>query len=715
MLIPLIVKPKETIIENISNETVKGPITVSLAVTKKPKEKVVKQSKEYKAISTTLELIETINRIFKNEDCELITTQEALINFLKQQEIFGLDTETTGLLWYRNKIVGYSLGTATKSCYIPLAHQVGQNYQDDIDTMVEILNERSYYGFNAKFDWHFMEQYHKGLRTLSLVGEGSLALRCWDITLPHQLKEIYKEVIDPNYEDYSFSKLFKNGTFDQYDPKDVYKYAAVDARKHYVITEYFENLMKTERPEAFKRYQCIEMRNLWATYNSESYGICLSRETVEKNYETQNNIATEALSAAKKISGMGDFNPGSPKQVKEVFKNLGYNLTGTNEENLSKMDHPLAKAILDYRGAIKLQGTYTRNLYEFCLEDDKDNFILHANFNCMGAETGRMSSDKPNLQNLPRLNDYRATFVARPSHTLVSVDYSQQEVRILASLAKDETMIEAFKSGKDFYALMASIVFKLPYEQCTKKGENKKKRNQMKSVVLGLNYDMSIYTLAQELGVSTDGAQQMVDDFYAVCSRVREFQKYTKDFAKANGYVETIFKHRRYFKGLGYKARGLNRFIIYGPGLQTLGITEEEILDKLYSIKNNRKAIKDLIAEMAAPATKTATKNQAIYISDRDSIGWAEERQCVNTVIQGSGAEMTKLASIVADSDPEMRRLGGRIVNFVHDEIIIEAPDETVREAGQRLADIMNDVSADMLDGLSGGCECQFMKIWEKD
>ena len=728
MLIPLLSQENKELLESISTQqttTVQetsGPIKVPLSTAKKPKDRVASKPKKDKEAakaaleaSKLLELIETINRIFKDEDCELITTQEQLLNFLRQQEVFGLDTETTGLLWYRDKIAGYSLGTATRSCYIPLQHKVGQNYQDDIDTMVEILNERSYYGFNAKFDWHFLEQFHPGIRTLECRGEGSLALRSYDITQPRTLKEAYKNVIDPTYEEYDFKKLFGNKKFDEFDPVDVYKYAAVDARKHYVITEYFESKLAEERPEAYRRYKGIELRNLWAVYNTESYGFCVSREQIEKNYETQEVLKQEALGRVIAISGNPDFNPASPKQVGKAYSDLGFKLPNTREETISKIDHPLTTAILDYRGALKLQSTYTRNLYEFCVEDEDGNLILHANYNCMGAETGRMSSTDPNMQNLPRLDDYRAMFIARPNHTLVSVDYSQQEVRILASLAQDETMIEAFRSGKDFYAIMASIVFNLPYEQCTKKGIHGEKRNQMKSVVLGLNYDMSTYSLAEDLGVSVQEAQQMVDDFYKVCSKVQNFQKWTKDFAKSHGYVETIFKHRRYFEGLGYQARGLDRFKIYGPGLGNLGVTEEDVRNKLHSIKHDRYALRNFISEMSEPAKKKATAHKAIYVSDRENIGWMEERQCTNTIIQGSGAEMTKLAAIVANEDPELNELGAKIVNYIHDEIIIEVPDETVKQAGQRLCDIMNDISMDMLDGLSGGCESQFMKVWVKD
>lgn len=704
-------EPKKT---PASQPEKQGPIKVDLAQTK-PKRKATasKSTKKEKIVECNLEeLRTTIERVFANEDAVLITTQEELLNFLRQQEVFGLDTETTGLKFYQDHIVGYSVGTATRSAYIPLAHKKGTNYQDDINTMCEILLEREYYGFNAKFDWHFLEHFNPMLADINFVGEGSLALRCYNFLLPHELKDVYREVIDPTYEEYSFKKLFGDRGFDEYDPKDVYKYAAVDARKHYVITEYFEKKLQ-ETPDRYQRYKSIELRNLKVVKNAEEYGFCFDAAKAQQLYDELEAQKGPLLETAKQLSGNPDFNPSSPKQVKEAFAAVGFNLTSTNEDALSKIDHPLAKAILDYRGIVKMQGTYTTNLLEFT--DVRDGcHILHADFSTLGAATGRMSSSKPNMQNFPRDNNYRNMLIARPGHKLISVDYSQQEVRVIAALADDQTMIDAFKSGKDFYSLMASIVFKLPYEECGKHGVHGAKRNQMKAVVLGLNYSMGIKSLAADLNVSESEAQDIVDKFYAVCPKIKGFQQYCLQFAKEHGYNQTMFGHRRYYEGLGYAAQGLSRFEIFGPGLQSAGLTEEEVMEKLYEFKNNRYKLKEFINELKAPAAKAETKHLAIYVKDREGVGFNEERECTNSVIQGSAAEMTKLAAIVADNDPILKQLNARIVNFIHDEIMIEAPDATAEQAGARLAEIMNDVCADLLDGLPGGAEPDVMSQWRK-
>lgn len=714
MLVPLITKQPN----NQVKQEGEAPIKVDLVQTKPARKSAVKKTtaaKKEKIITDNIaELKATIDRIFADEDAVLITTQEQLIDFLRQQEVFGLDTETTGLYFYRDKIAGFSVGTATRSAYIPLQHEVGQNYQDDIDIMCEILLERKYYGFNAQFDWHFLEKFRPQLRNLELAGEGSIALRCYDIALPHKLKEVYREVIDPDYEEYSFTKLFKGRPFTEFDPKDVYKYAAVDARKHYVIAEYFETKLK-EMPDVYERYRRIELRALKPVYETEKYGMRLDKDLVQQRYDELEAKKIPLLAKTREIAGDENFNPGSPKQVKETFAKFGVALTSTNEDALEKINHPLAQAILDYRRAVKLQGTYTTNLFEFTDIDAEGSMIIHPSFDTFGADTSRMSSRNPNMQNFPRNNDYRNVLCARPGRKLISVDYSQQEVRIIAALAGDQVMIDAFKSGKDFYAMMASIVFHLPYEECGKHGVNGAKRNQMKAVVLGLNYSMGIQSLASDLGTTETEAKQIVDAFYAVCPKIKEYQRWCLDFAKSHGYNETYFKHRRYYKGLGYKALGKARFEIFGPGLKNGNVSVDDIMNTLYSYAGNRAQLRQFIEELRAPANKKETKHLAIYVNDRDSLAFAEERQCTNSVVQGTAAEMTKLAAIAVQNDEYLRSLDAHIVNYIHDEILLEAPEAVAEQAGQYLADLMNDVCASMLDGLSGGAVPDVFYRWTKD
>lgn len=715
MLIPLMKKkPIEQADTTQEAQSVQAGAPIKANLSQKKPARKSSAKKEKIIVDPTIELRATIERIFANEDAVLITTEEELKNFLSLSDVFGLDTETTGLRFFADKIVGFSLGTATKSCYIPLTHEAGQNYQDDLDRMCDLLLTKKYYGFNAQFDWHFLEHFKPQLKNLQLAGEGSVALRCYDITLPHELKPVYKRVIDPDYEEYSFSRLFKSIKFHECDPKFVYKYAAVDARKHFVVTEYFEEKLK-EVPEMYTRYRKLELRALWPLYDTEEYGMCVDVDRINMLWQRLEDQKAPALAEIQRIAGSDTFNPGSPKQVKEVFAALGYQLTSTNEEALEKINHPLAKAILEYRGIIKLQGTYTKNLLEYT-DVREGSTIIHTSFNSIGADTGRMSSKNPNMQNIPRDNDYRNIFVARPGKKLISVDYSQQEVRVVAAMANDQTMLDAFNSGRDFYAYMASLVFKLPYEECGKHGVNGAKRNQMKSVVLGLNYSMGIQSLADDLGTTETEAKDIMEKFYEACPNVHAFQAQCLDFAKTHGYNETYFGHRRYYKGLGYKALGLPRFEVFGPGLENGPRTPDEIQETLYQLKNRRKELRAFIEELKAPAKKKDTAHLAVYVNDREMLAFQEERQTTNSVIQGTSAEMTKLAAIAVRDDEELRSLDAHIVNFIHDEIIIEAPEETASRAGERLAFIMNDVCHSMFPAIaSGGAVADEMTRWTKD
>ena len=1101
MLIPLIKKkPTEPAEVQQESQPVQAGAPIKANLSQKKPARKSSAKKEKIIVDPTTELRATIERIFANEDAVLITTEAELKDFLSLSDVFGLDTETTGLRFFADRIVGFSLGTATKSCYIPLTHEAGQNYQDDLDRMCDLLLTKKYYGFNAQFDWHFLEHFKPQLKNLQLAGEGSVALRCYDITLPHELKPVYKKVIDPDYEEYSFSRLFKSIKFHECDPKFVYKYAAVDARKHFVVTEYFEEKLK-EVPEMYTRYRKLELRALWPLYDTEEYGMCVDVDRINMLWQRLEDQKAPALAEIQRIAGSDTFNPGSPKQVKEVFAALGYQLTSTNEEALEKINHPLAKAILEYRGIIKLQGTYTKNLLEYT-DVREGSTIIHTSFNSIGADcvvgdtlittregmkkiadvcpkgdsgeyipfetellneegrfektsrsvifrqaktkklnlpyglsiegtynhpvrvlgfnksewehkrtaeisrvaysnvqwrelqdievgdyvllktggadirddyietgfvqlpekkssqqlvmpkyyteelaellgmfhadgayndkdhvallfynsdpdfvarlneltmkvfgvtpkvererregfptdtyflhganlrqlfailhtgkrnkripepilrsknsvfaayvrgmtldsgyrgdcylhitcmneddakniaarlihmgivagtyheannkdgsdawgvtvyeidsfmkkvgvvqsrkvtapiegkleryflrrgdyfavpvrsleynvtdvydftlpethsfmtnggivshnTGRMSSKNPNMQNIPRDNDYRNIFVARPGKKLISVDYSQQEVRVVAAMANDQTMLDAFNSGRDFYAYMASLVFKLPYEECGKHGVNGAKRNQMKSVVLGLNYSMGIQSLAEDLGTTEAEAKDIMEKFYEACPNVHAFQAQCLEFAKTHGYNETYFGHRRYYKGLGYKALGLPRFEVFGPGLENGPRTPDEIQETLYQLKNRRRELRAFIEELKAPAKKKDTANLAVYVNDREMLAFQEERQTTNSVIQGTSAEMTKLAAIAVRDDEELRSLDAHIVNFIHDEIIIEAPEETASRAGERLAFIMNDVCHSMFPAIaSGGAVADEMVRWTKD
>lgn len=668
-------------------------------VTRQNKTRVAEEKKEprkraVKDVVSDEELSLRIFSLFSQYKHSLITTEKELEEFLRKSNRMGLDTETSGLLFYKDKIAGFSLGTDKESAYIPLFHEVGINYEGNIKNIYDMIMDLDIKidGFNWKFDKHFMTwNVDSRFADLDAYADGYLLARVLNNNIDAGLKPLYKRFIDPNVEDYNFSSLFSR-PFTTYDPALVYPYAAVDAQKHTVLARFLEEKLRTEFPNQYRLYKKLELPLTEVVGRMERYGIQMDKAHI---YELNEQMETEAqtyLQQIREIANDQNFNPGSPKQVKEVFSSLGIaNLDKTDEKALLKIEHPLAKAILDYRGVTKLGSTYTTGLLEFAEESG----VAHPSFNQLGTDTGRFSSTRFNAQNIPKDNRFRNIFIPREGNKLVSVDYSQQEVRILASLAEDEAMINAFKSGRDFYAVMASIAFNLPYESCTKKGEHAELRGHMKSIVLGLNYDMGIPSLAKNLSKSQEEAAEIYSKFQKVCPSIDAFKKKCRQFSYSHGYAETVLKRRRYFDGVGYKALGLPRFESSDPA----------VLETLNKIAKDRWSVKRLMED---------ARKEGIYVKDREQIAFAEDRQCANSVIQGSAADETKLAMIAFDGDSRARQLDAHIVLQIHDEIIIEAPASVSEEAGKILSTIMNEISMELL-GIDGGAIPQIMNRWEKE
>lgn len=657
-----------------------------------------KQRKSKKETISDEALSLHIFELFSSYEHYLITTEEQLLSFIGEEKDFGLDTETSGLSFYKDTIAGFSIGTKDKSAYIPLRHEVGINYQGSIDSLYNILSELNLYGFNWKFDKHFLIQIDPRFENINAKGDGYLVARLYNNNMDAGLKPLYKRFIDPQVEDYSFSSLFSR-SFTSYDPALVYPYAAVDAQKHIILTKHLEELLK-ETPARYRLYEKLELPLTEVIGRMERHGVQLDKDSILALNKQLSQEADDSLYEIQIVAQDPNFNPGSSKQVGELLCRLGLLAPDTNgkirtgEEVLISIcdEHPLPKMILDFREANKLKSTYTVGLLDYADE----NSVAHPIFNQLGTDTGRFSSTRFNAQNIPKDNRFRNLFIPKEGNKLISVDYSQQEVRILAALAQDEVMIQAFQSGKDFYAVMASIAFNLPYDSCTKKGSHAELRGHMKSIVLGLNYDMSMQSLAKNLNKTLDEATEIYATFQKTCPSIDAFKKECKRFAYSHGYAETILKRRRYFDGVGYKVLGLPRFESSDPA----------VLETLNSIKDNRWSIRRLLQD---------AKKEGIYAKDREVVALSEERQCTNSVIQGSAADMTKLAMLEFDRDPIARRLDARIVLQIHDEVIIECPAQNAQAAGDRLAFIMNGVGSELMNGLPAGGVPDIMDRWTKE
>lgn len=659
--------------EQLPKLAISKPSTKSSSSTRAPRAKVVADD--------SLEVQNKMQELFSKYNWKTVTTEEELLNYLSTRPEVGLDTETTGLDVFKDKLVGFSLGTEQDCIYIPLAHKVGKNYTGDLHKLEEILHQKDIWGFNAKFDIKFLKK-QAGMN-IQVKWCGYLAARLMNSSEPsNELKELYIKYVDPNAQFYTFRDLFRR-PFDEYDPEIVGAYAAVDAMKHIALGKWQEaHIGKAEK----KLLLNLELPLAHQLVDIELTGVQLDLDWCNELVGIlQQDLKKAEEDIARDYEGL---NPGSPKQVAEwLYDKLKLpQIQGrsTGEGVLKLLDHPLPAKILEYRKAQKLLGTYAQKMPQIA-----DDGIVHCVFNQYGADTGRFSSSNPNLQNIPRDNRFRKMFRARDGMTLISCDYSQQEVRILAALANDESMKEAYEKDMDFYGYMASLVFDKPYEDCQKHGKYGELRNQMKSIVLGLNYDMGLKSLSKDIGKSVEETKAIYAKFFEKCPRIKEYKQEKAEFAKKNGYVETVLGRKRYFKALGK------------PDFEC---ENKDVLETLNKLKNDF-AIEKLISDAA---------KEGIKVIDWRKQKVMESRQVVNSIIQGSASDMTKLAIVEFGKSQKLKELGAHILLQIHDELIIEAPDETAKEAGDVLAKLMTDVGTDLV-GLWMKCEPDCMKFWQKD
>lgn len=639
------------------------------------------QPRTKQVVDDSLVVEKKMKELFSKYNWKTVTTEKELLDYINSADSFGLDTETTGLDAFKDNLVGFSIGTEDTCVYIPLTHKIGTNYEGDLKVIEDALKTKNIYGFNGKFDMKFLKR--QANFNYKEMWDGFLAARLMNSAEPsNELKMLYLKYVDPNAEFYTFSGLFKR-PFDQYDPAIVGAYAAVDAMKHISLGKWQEaHIGKAER----KLMTNLELPLTHQLVDIELTGVQLDVEWCnELSKQLEQDLKAAEAEIAKDYEGL---NPGSPKQVAEwlydKLKLPQIQGRGTGEGILKLLDHPLPQKILAYRKAQKYLNTYAQKMPTIA-----DDGVVHCIFNQYGADTGRFSSSNPNLQNIPKDNRFRKMFKARDGMTLISCDYSQQEVRILAALAGDESMKEAYEKDMDFYAYMASLVFNKPYELCQKHAEFGELRNQMKSIVLGLNYDMGITTLAKDIHKSVEETREIYNKFFEKCPKVKAYKQEKAKFAKEHGYVETVLGRKRYLPAINK------------PDFEC---DNEDVLNTLNSL-HNRQAIDKLIQDAEA---------EGIHITDWRKQKLSQSRQVVNSVIQGSASDMTKLAIVEFGKNERLKELGAHILLQIHDELIIEAPDENAKEAGDILAALMTDVGTDLV-GLWMKCEPDLMKFWQKD
>ena len=365
---------------------------------------------------------------------------------------------------------------------------------------------------------------------------------------------------------------------------------------------------------------------------------------------------------------------------------------GTGEDILKKINNPLCNLVLERRGILKLLNTYIDKL-PYCLSP-RDN-RLHGEFLQFGADTGRFSSKNPNLQNIPaREESIRMMFTASPGYVMIGSDYSQQEPRLLAHYSGDENMINAYKEGKDLYAMIASKVYKNNYEDnlefnpITKQiqPDGKQRRGSVKSLLLGLMYGMGDKMTASRIGCSIEEAKSIRNDFCNSFPKVEKWINETQKSAHKLGYVEDVWGRRRRLPDILKEKYEISSNIkTFNPFLFSKGQTSK--LDKLindYKLKlSSSKNFNDKNSII-----KQANKD-GLIVKDNSGFIAQAERQSVNARIQGGSATMSKRAVILANNDEQLNKLGFRLLILVHDEIIGECPEENKEKVKELLSNIM--------------------------
>lgn len=688
------------------------------------------------------------------EEYQVIRDKEVLHDFISEcigNGYISIDTETDGLDPLQNTLAGICPYTPNqKSGYIPINHVsyiTGQRASNQLDADFVIsefdrllAKKPDIDMFNAKFDIRFLRAF--GLTDIYCTWDGYLASRILNENEPHKnLKQLHqKYCLDGKGDAFRFDDLFKGIPFTYIPPDIGYLYAAHDPYITYELNEYQRKHLtdKTDREDIKNMYwvfQNIEMPCIDVVANMEDNGILFDKNYANELSTKYNEMLEEKKKAfyqaceeyKDKIDNFrlkhtdakidNPINIASPTQIAILLYDIlkiespdKKAPRGTGEPVLEKIDLPLAKAILDYREIAKLLSTYIDKLPECA--NPKDGRI-HCSFNQYGADTGRMSSSDPNLQNIPSHNkDIRKMFIASPGYVLMSSDFSQQEPKCLAALCRkagDDQMYNTFMQGKDLYSEIASKAFNKAYEECREfnpdgstNKEGKERRTQAKSILLGVLYGRGEKSIAEQLKCSEQKAKDIKQSVFKGFPAIKQFEEDSLQMAEDYGYVTTVCGRKRRLPDMQlpeYEFQWkdgappdddlLDFDFMNEPEYNTDEVPEDKIdyywdkLDKAY-FKEKQKIKEEALAE-------------GIRIIDNGGKIADATRQCVNSRIQGSAADLTKLAMIKLDNNAELKKLGFRLLIPVHDEVIAECPEENVKQCSKLLAEVMSKAAEEIL------------------
>lgn len=655
------------------------------------------------ALAVIQELVK-FGRLHAEGEVETIRTPERLKEYMdhcKQSGEYVLDVETTGLDIYNDILVGICLYTPGEtSAYVPFNHTDLQNVRvaDQMseeqvrDIILPCLQDQELrcINHNIKFDNKKLAWDWKQI-IVNIYWDTLIAGYVLNENEPHGLKPLYNKYIlhgKGSSEDYG--DLFEGIPFN-YVPIDVATvYGANDGFKTYALYKFQAQYLREDHPrEDFRKmyyvFREVEMPLIPLCTDMEMRGVEIREDFAKELSEDFNKemVEVEAKCDAyveqfkqyildhnnlmRLTKGTCKINYSSPQQVAALFYDIFklrsvsrkeprgtgdkiiQKFLSTAKKKDTKKSREFAEFLENYqrfKEIKKLLGTYVDKIPQ--VKEPKINAV-YTTYNQYGAKTGRFSSSdtvsKINLQNIPsKEKRIRKIFKARDGYKLVGGDFSQIEPRVLAFLSGDESMINAYKEGKDLYAIMGSQVYQLPYEDCrefypdgTVNAEGKHRRTTMKSVLLGIMYERGATAIGEQFNKSAEWAQQLIDNFYKSFHKINQYRLKIENMAETYGYVTTITGRKRRL-----------------PDMQ---------------------------------------------LEDKDDYRYQEaHRQSLNSVIQGSSADIMKLSMIAIYNDPRYKALDCHMIITVHDELIMEVPEDHIKEGAELLVGTMKRVGHSLID-----------------
>ncbi len=581
-----------------------------LAFSDKDSAKTVKH--DYKLVETD----DDIKALVELLHAHVIPTNEGGSVSMRKQFVF--DTETTNIDVYSAELVGLSFAIkAHEAWYLPMSAD-REECQKKLELLRPLFEDESILkiGQNLKYDISMLAQY--GIEVKGKLFDTMLAHYLLEPEQRHNmdyLAEVYLNYITIPIEDL-IGKGRQQKTMREVPMELVKEYAAEDADITLQLYEKLQPLLKENGVE--KLFYEIEMPLVPVLSRMEANGVKIDTENLQQISE---EFGKEIHKIEEEIYALAGtpFNIASPKQLGEIlFEKLRIDekakktKTGqyaTGEEVLQKLlhKHPVVQKILDYRSFTKLKSTYLDALP--ALVNPKDG-LIHTSYNQAVTATGRLSSNNPNLQNIPvrtaQGREIRRAFVPRsPQYTLLAADYSQIELRIIAHLSQDPAMVADFNLGHDIHAATAAKVFHVPMEQVTKE-----QRSRAKAVNFGIIYGMSAFGLAERMELSRSEAADIIKKYFEEYAGIKEYMNRSIAMAKERGYAETILGRRRYLRDIN----GANSVVR----------------------------------------------------------GFAE-RNAINAPIQGSSADMIKIAMIGIHEELQRLNMQSKMILQVHDELVFDA------------------------------------------